>query len=68
MADYATHAHRAGELLAQADKQTRRFSETQLIAMAQVEALLALAAATAGMTSTARSAGALDHNAPDIHG
>ncbi|MFD5843446.1 hypothetical protein [Streptomyces chartreusis] len=61
MADYATHAHRAQELLEQADKQTkRRYSESQLIAMAQVEALLALAAATAGATSTVPPAAATD--------
>ncbi|MER6750505.1 hypothetical protein [Streptomyces fungicidicus] len=65
MADYATHAHRAQELLEQADKQAkRRYSENQLIAMAQVEALLALAAATAGTTSTAPPSAATDQKVP----
>ncbi|MFF4258629.1 hypothetical protein ACFY1L_46345 [Streptomyces sp. NPDC001663] len=61
MADYAGHAQRAQELLEQADRQTkRRYSESQLIAMAQVEALLALAAAMAGGSPPAAAIDATD--------
>ncbi|MCX4628496.1 hypothetical protein [Streptomyces sp. NBC_01443] len=46
MADYATHAHKAQELLDASEKWAKgRLSADQLIASAQVEALLALAAA-----------------------
>ncbi|MYV77977.1 hypothetical protein GT352_29195 [Streptomyces sp. SID1046] len=46
MADYAAHAHKAQELLNASEKWAKgRLSADQLIATAQVEALLALAAA-----------------------
>ncbi|MFF9977206.1 hypothetical protein [Streptomyces erythrochromogenes] len=46
MADYAAHAHKAQELLDASEKWAKgRLSADQLIASAQVEALLALAAA-----------------------
>ncbi|MFF1868057.1 hypothetical protein [Kitasatospora herbaricolor] len=48
MADYSDHAHRARKLLEESDRKTGRHSVDQLIAAAQVEALLALAAALAG--------------------
>jgi hypothetical protein len=48
MADYATHAARAAEHLEAAEGSKGRLSETQRIAMAEVEALLALAAAING--------------------
>ncbi|MFD3469491.1 hypothetical protein ACFWWM_24565 [Streptomyces sp. NPDC058682] len=44
MADYAAHAHKAQELL-DASVKKDRLSADQLMASAQVEALLALAAA-----------------------
>ncbi|MFD9161515.1 hypothetical protein ACFVZ8_05795 [Streptomyces sp. NPDC059558] len=48
MADYATHAHKAQELLDASEKWAKgRLSADQLIATAQIEALLALAAAVA---------------------
>ncbi|GAA3863169.1 hypothetical protein GCM10022207_28840 [Streptomyces lannensis] len=53
MADYAAHAHKAQELLAAGEKWARgRLSADQLIATAQVEALLALAAAVAQRSDT----------------
>ncbi|MGW6687859.1 hypothetical protein [Streptomyces sp. NPDC054961] len=46
MADYTAHAHKAQELLEASEKWAKgRLSPDQLIASAQVEALLALAAA-----------------------
>lgn len=54
MADYAAHAHKAEELLAAGEKWARgRLSADQLIATAQVEALLALAAAVAQRSDSA---------------
>lgn len=48
MADYSDHAHKARKLLEESEKKTGRHSVDQLIAAAQVEALLALAVAVAG--------------------
>ncbi|WP_329495856.1 hypothetical protein [Kitasatospora herbaricolor] len=47
MADYSAHAHKAQKLLDESEKKVGRHSVDQLIAAAQVEALLALAAAVA---------------------
>ncbi|WAZ25956.1 hypothetical protein STRCI_007488 [Streptomyces cinnabarinus] len=59
MADHTAHAHKARELLEASDKWTKgRLSADQLIAHAQVEALLALAAAIAAdRASTPREHG-----------
>ncbi|GHH78544.1 hypothetical protein GCM10018781_54440 [Kitasatospora indigofera] len=48
MADFSDHAHKARKLLDESEKKTGRHSVDQLIAAAQVEALLALAVAVAG--------------------
>ncbi|WP_240805344.1 hypothetical protein [Streptomyces sp. A1547] len=53
VADYAAHAHKAQELLDASEKWAKgRLSADQLIASAQVEALLALAAAVAHRDDT----------------
>ncbi|MFB7464219.1 hypothetical protein ACFCZ1_12080 [Streptomyces sp. NPDC056224] len=60
MADYAAHAHRAQELLDASEKWAKgRLSADQLIASAQVEALLALAAAVSGRDDSPERA--VDH-------
>ncbi|MEV0177301.1 hypothetical protein AB0I00_40165 [Streptomyces sp. NPDC050803] len=56
MAEYAVHANRARELMEKVEQAAKgRLSQDQCIKMAQVEALLALAAALRERRSAAES-------------
>ncbi|MFD7730606.1 hypothetical protein ACFV6F_09525 [Kitasatospora phosalacinea] len=55
MADYAAHAHKAQQILEDIDTRRGKLTAEARIALAQVEALLALAAAVAGQNASTDS-------------